>query len=132
MIIQIETSVLVSGSIYWEYYENKVKKFLMHKFYKKCNALFETFKIKSMQEKVIITKTVENEARNALNGAVSSTLRDYYWGSLARKYNYMVLQHLILNESLDKLDYYVEECSIRLPINTTIREKIMKEEVEPF
>jgi hypothetical protein len=43
-----------------------------------------------------------------------------------------ILQHIILNDSLDKLDYYVEECSIRLPINTLERDKIIKEEIEPF
>jgi hypothetical protein len=132
MIILIETSVLVSGSICWEYYEEKIKKVLEHKFFRQCNFLFESCKTKGMQESIIVTKTVENEARNALNTAVSSTLKENYFNTLAKKYNYMVLQHIILNDSLDRLDYYIEECSIRLPINTSERDRIMKEEIEPF
>lgn len=85
-----------------------------------------------MQDKVIITKTVENEAKNALDNAVNSTLRVSYLKTLRARYKYMVLQHLVLNDSLDRLDYYVEECSIRLPIDVSERNKIKDEEIEPF
>jgi hypothetical protein len=132
MKILIETSTLVSGSISWEYSVGKVKKIIEHKFYKKSYALFCSCNNKKMQEKVIITKTVEDEAKNALNKAVDRTIRDRAPRDIIHKYNYMVLQHLILNDSLDKLDYYVEECSTRLPINTTIRNKIRDSEIEPY
>jgi hypothetical protein len=85
-----------------------------------------------MEDNVIITKTVEYEAKNALDIAVKKTIRDSNIPSLLARYSLMVLQHLIMNASLDRLEYYVEECSIRLPINTTIRDTIKRDEIEPF
>jgi len=133
MRVLIETSVLVSGSICGEYEIRKRKRLLKHRFFDTANRLFESFKEKNMQSNLIITKTVENEGRNALNKAVNDTLRDYkYTRTLMRKYQLMVVQHIILNDSLDRLDYYVEECSIRLPIDTKERDRIQKDELEPF
>jgi len=85
-----------------------------------------------MQDDVIITKTVEDEARNVLNKAVNSTIRQRAPRGLRQKYNIMVLQHLILNDSLDKLDYYVEECSIRLPIDKSTRDEIRDSDIKPY
>jgi len=133
MRVLIETSVLVSGSIYSEYDIGKRTRIIMHKFFEKANRLFETFKAQGRQSNIIITKTVEDEARNALNKAVNDTLRETrYTRTLGRKFQLMVVQHVVLNDSLDRLDYYVEECSIRLPIDAKERERIKKEELEPF
>jgi len=132
MKVLIETSALVSGSICWEYKIRKTSKYLVHKFYSKCNALFETFKKYGEQKKVIITKTVENEARNALKKAVIDTMKERNIRSIRGQYKEMVLQHLVLNDSLDHLDYYVEECSIRLPIDISKRDEIRDTEIEPF
>jgi len=63
MKIVIETSTLVSGSIFWEY-ELKGKTFsLKHRFFKKCNDVFMCFKGKGMEDNVIITKTVETKRK---------------------------------------------------------------------
>lgn len=133
MRVLIETSVLVSGSICGEYEIRKKIRLLKHRFYERANNLFESFKARNRQSNIIITKTVENEARNVLNKAVNDTLREAkYTKTLMRKHQLMVVQHIILNDSLDNLDYYVEECSIRLPIDTEERDRIKNEEIEPF
>ena len=132
MKVLVETSVLVSGSICWEYKIKNGSKFLTHRFFRKCNDLFETFKKVRKQSALIVTKTVENEARNALKNAVVSTIKERDIKSLQGRYKEMILQHLVLNNSLDRLDYYVEECSIRLPIDTTKRNEIRDKEIEPF
>lgn len=132
MKVIIETSTLVSGSIFWEYEEKGRHQSLRHKFYNKCNRIFVCAKDKCMEENVIITKTVEYEAKNALNNAVKKTIRDSYIPGLLAKYSLMVLQHLIMNASLDRLEYYVEECSVRLPINTRERNAVKRNEIEPF
>lgn len=132
MIVIIETSTLVSASIFWEYEEKGKRYSLKHKFFNKCYRVFACAKDKQVEEKVIITRTVENEAKNALDNAVKTTIRESYIPGLLAKYSLMVLQHLIMNASLDKLEYYVEECSHRLPIKTTERETIKRNEVEPF
>ena len=85
-----------------------------------------------MLDDTIITKTVEDEAKNALNRAVGKTIRENAQPSLLSRYGLMVLQHLILNEALDRLEYYVEECSIRLPINREERDSLKTKEIEPF
>lgn len=63
---------------------------------------------------------------------MSKTIKDSYVPDLLTKYGLMVLQDLIMNASLDRLEYYVEECSIRLPIDVTERNQIKKKEIEPF
>jgi hypothetical protein len=75
---------------------------------------------------------VEEEARNALTRAVERTIRDNAELSLIKKYGLMVLQHLVFNDALDRLDYYVEECSTRTTINRKIREVIKAQEIEPY
>lgn len=132
MKILIETSALVSASICW-FYKEKGRIFsLKHRFFEKCSATLEYCKEKGIAENVIITKTVEFEARNVLNRAVEKTIRDNAKPSLLARYGLMVIQHIVMNEALDKLDHYVEECSIRLPINTRERDLIKKNEIEPF
>jgi len=85
-----------------------------------------------MSEDVIIAKTVEEEARNALDRAVQNTIRDYAPTDLIRRYGIMVLQHLVLNDALDRLDHFVEECSVRVTIDRQARELIKTQEIEPY
>ena len=132
MKILIETSTLVSASISWEYILRGRTKTLEQKSFKKCNLLFCICNDRKMQDDVIITKTVEDETRNVLNRAVNRTIRQRAPKGLKQMYTFMVLQHLILNDSLDKLDYYVEECSIRLPIDISTRNEIRDNEIEPY
>jgi len=132
MKILIETSTLVSASISWEYTLRGRTRLVEHKFYGVCNLLFSICNDREMQSDVILTKTVEDEARNVLSRAVNKTIRQRAPKGLRHRYNIMVLQHLILNDSLDKLDYYVEECSIRLPINISKRDEVRDTKIEPF
>jgi len=132
MKILIETSTLVSASISWEYTLRGRTRIVEHKFYGVCNLLFSICNDREMQSDVILTKTVEDEARNVLSRAVNKTIRQRAPRGLRQRYNIMVLQHLILNDSLDKLDYYVEECSIRLPVDISVRNEICDSEIEPY
>ena len=92
----------------------------------------EFCKTKGTADNVIITKTVEEEAKNALNRAVEKTIRDNSYPNLVARYGLMVLQHIVLNDALDRLDYYVEECSMRFPINRVERDSVKEKEVAPF
>jgi len=130
--VVIETSTLVSGSICWNYEERGKIFSLKHRFFHKCSAPLEYCKQKGLSDNIIITKTVEDEAKNALNRAVERTIKDNAKPSLVSRYGLMVLQHIVLNEALDRLEYYVEECSIRLPINRDERDKVKTNEIEPF
>ena len=132
MKILIETSALVSAAIYWKHKEKGRVFSLGHKFFRKCSAPLEYCKRKGLADILIITKTVEDEARNVLNRAVESTIRQNATPNLLAKYGLMVLQHLVLNEALDRMDYFVEECSIRLPIKRAERDSVKKNEIEPF
>lgn len=132
MKVLIETSTLVSASICWEYKEKGKLFSLKHRFFEKCSGFLERCKQKGLAENVIITITVEYEARNVLNKAVKKTIRENATPDLLARFGLMVLQHIVTNEALDRLDYYVEECSTRLPINTRERERIKKNEIEPF
>jgi hypothetical protein len=89
-------------------------------------------KSKDLIDNTIITKTVEEEAKNALTGAVEKTIRSVAAPNLVSRYGIMVLQHLIFNDAMDKLDFYVEECSNRLSINRGQREIVKTKEIEPF
>ena len=89
-------------------------------------------KSKNLTDNVIITKTVEEEAKNALTNAVEKTIQSVAAPNLVSRYGIMVLQHLIFNDAMDKLDYYVEESSNRLSINRSQRELVKNKEIEPF
>ena len=132
MKILIETSALVSAAICWEYKERGRTFSLRHRFFHRCSAPVEYCKEKGLADRIIVTKTVEDEARNALDRAVESTIRENAKPSLIDKYGLMVLQHIVLNEALDRMDYFVEECSTRLPIRRAERDSVKKNEIEPF
>jgi len=126
MKIIVETSVLIGACVFWKRKDLLVK----HCFYDECNELFEF--LRDNPELGIITKTVENEAKNVLNKAVIDTIRQTYFPDIGKKLKIMTLQHIITNHCFDRLENFVEECSTRLPINTKERDKIKTEEIEPF
>jgi len=134
MKILIDTSVLISGSILWEYSDENKNFLLKHKFFSRCNLFFNFLKMNNELEFGIITKTVEDEAKNALNQAVIRTLQEQERRipNFVKKLKMMVIQYIITNESLDRLEKIVEECSIRIPIDTKKRDEIKVNEVEPF
>ncbi len=134
MKILIDTSVLISGSILWEYSEKDKNFLLKHKHFIRCNRFFNFLKTNNKLELGVITKTVENESKNALKKAVINTLKEqkHQMPNFLRKLKIMVLQHIVTNESLDRLEKIVEECSIRLPVDIIKRDEIKSKEIEPF
>jgi hypothetical protein len=132
MKVVIETSVLISGSIFWEYEHGTSKYAVRHKHHPVCSALFDILRKLSGSEIAIVTKTVENEAKDTLEKAVAQTIRQTYFPTLAVRYKIMAVQHIVTNDCLDRLEDIVEETSIRLPIDLAERDRIVAEELEPF
>lgn len=130
MKVVIETSVLISISVYWEEISRDILLKDMH--FDKCEKLYNFLRDNGKLEMGIITKTVENEAQGALNNAVGNTISRTHFLDLRKKIRIMILQDVITNDCLDRLEKIVEECSIRLPIDTNEREKIESKEIEPF
>jgi hypothetical protein len=126
MKIMVETSVLIEASIFWECNGQSVKGFS----FDKCNGLL--FFLQEHPEFGIVTKTVENEARNALDKAVLRTIRQAHFTDIKEKIRTMMMQHIVSNYCLDRLDKFVEECSSRLPVDTKERDRIKTQEIEPF
>lgn len=127
MRILVETSVLIEASILWKCSGSQSIK--GHNF-DKCENLLSF--LKEYSELGIITKTVEDEARNALDNAVLRTIRQTYFTDIREKIRMMTMQHIISNQCLDRLDKFVEECSWRLPTDINERDRIKNEEIEPF
>lgn len=108
MKIIVETCTLIGASVFWKHKTLMVK----HWAFDKCNKLFEF--LRENLELGVITKTVEDEAKNVLNKAVISTIRQSHFPDIKQKIKIMTLQHIITNHCLDRLENLVEECSARL------------------
>lgn len=126
MKIIVETSVLIGVSVYWQSDSNVIKDVQ----FDKCDSLFTC--LKAEPEMGIITKTVENEAKGVLDSAVIKTIRQAYFYDIKTKIKIMTLQHVISNDCFNRLETLIEECSTRLPVNIAERDKIQKNEIEPF
>jgi len=126
MKILVETSVLIEASIFWKCNGQPIA----GRNFEKCDRLLSF--LKGHSEFGIITKTVEVEARNALDKAVLRTIRQTYFIDIAEKIRMMAMQHIVSNHCLDRFDKFVEECSGRLPVDTKERDRIKNEEIEPF
>jgi len=122
----VETSVLIEASIFWRCNGQSIK----GPCFEKCHDLLSF--LKNHSEFGIITKTIEDEARNALDSAVFRTIRKTYFVDITEKIKLMAMQHIVTNYCLDRLDKFVEECSSRLPIDTKERDRIKSQEIEPF
>jgi len=132
MKVVVETSVLISGSIFWEYKDSTGTYQVRHRFHRISSALFDILRKLSRLEIAVVTKTVENEAKDTLDKAVGKTIRETSFPSLAVKYRIMALQHIVTNACLDRLETIVEETSTRLPIDLGERDRIVRKELEPF
>lgn len=130
MKVVIDTSVLISIAVYWEETSRDILLKDMH--FDKCEKLYNFLRDNIKLEIGIITKTVENEAQASLNIAVGNTINRAYFQDVERKIRIMILQDVITNDCLDRLEKIVEGCSIRLPIDINEREKIESKEIEPF
>jgi len=126
MKILIETSVLIEASIFWKCNGQSIA----GRNFDKCEELLSF--LKENPELGIITKTVEVEARNALDKAVLRTIRQTFFVDIKEKIRMMTMQHIISNYCLDRFDKFVEECSGRLPLDIKERDRIKNEEIEPF
>jgi hypothetical protein len=126
MKILVETSVLIEASIFWKCNGTSLK----GNSFDKCDGLLHF--LKEHLEFGIITKTVEDEARNTLEKAVLRSIRRTYFTDIREKIRTMTMQHIVGNYCLDRLDKFIEECSSRLPVDTKERDRIKNEEIEPF
>lgn len=126
MKIVVETSVLIEAAVFWKCNDQSIKGFS----FDKCNELLSF--LREHSEFGIISKTIEDEARNALDRAVFRTISKTYFVNIQEKIKTMTMQHIVSNYCLDRLDRFVEECSSRLPVNIKERDKIKNEEIEPF
>lgn len=129
MKIMVETSALVSISVYWKNPTGEIE--LKHKFFDKCQPLFDFLKQTSKLEIGIITKTVEIEAHGVLNKAVDKAISESYFPDIKKKIKIMILQNMITTHCGIRFGKIVEECSSRLPIDINEREQILKKEIEP-
>jgi hypothetical protein len=122
----VETSVLIEASIFWKCTDQAIK----GRCFEKCTDLLSF--LKEHSQFGVITKTIEDEARNALDDAVRRTIKKTYFTDFAEKIKIMAMQHIVSNYCFDRLDKFVEECSSRLPIDTKERDRIKSQEIEPF
>jgi hypothetical protein len=132
MKLVIETSVLISASIYCKYpYQGKCYVILEPTFWE-CDRVFTLIQQKGKTEEVIITKTVEDEARKTLKKAVGNTINAHSVFSGVDVISWAKLQRIIHNASLIRLERYIEECSIRLPIDIKLRDSLKCNTITPF
>lgn len=130
MKILIETTTLVSASIFFPHtYRRGVEVVVEHKYYRKCRALFNYIKKMGIKEAIIISKTVADNAKFVLFGAVANTIKTMRFPNIVSKHRVMDIQHLIHYDALDKLDYYLEECSTifetkKIKVNLLVRREI--------
>jgi len=133
MKVVIETSVLISGSIFWRHTDQTGTTYeVSDKHLTVCSALFDILRKLRDFEAGIITKTVEDEAGDTLDKAVGNVIAQTYFPSLEARYKIMALQHIVTNECLDKMDMIVEEISARLPLRRYDRDWIVEKELKPF
>jgi predicted nucleic acid-binding protein len=135
MKVVIETSVLISGSIFWRHTDEQgITYEVCDTHMPVCSALFDILrKLSAVELEVgVVTKTVEEEARDTLDKAVGNVISQSRFYSLEVRHKVMTLQHIIANECLDKMDLMMEETSHRLPIRRPERQWIIERELRPF
>jgi len=137
MFIIIDSSVLIAASILWKYNHTNGVWRLVGKAHHESDSLLNFIK-KSDEITCIISKTVENEAKNTLREKAINNVIQFYEKEkmfpdfIIKKYKSFVLQNIILNASIDRLEMLVEEYSTRLPIDISIRDKLMNSKLIPF
>jgi len=132
MKVLIETSTLTSASISWLHKGERGYEKVEHPHYKKCRAIFDYVKNMGIKEVLIITETVENHVKDIMFNAVESTIKKLRPLNIKRRYNMMVFQYIICNDSLDVLDYYLEECSIRKRYTKLKMRLLRRVEIIPY
>lgn len=136
MRILVETSVLVEGSVFWEFGDEKGKILpIKPKKFDRCDMLFKFLKTNMGYEFGVITNTIEDEAKRALSGAVDRVLTKYlltYGTDILKKFTLMTFQDIVVTESLDRLEKNIVECSVRPSINIRERERIKRDKIKPF
>ncbi len=135
MIIIVDSSVLIAASLLWVYKSEQGFYTLKGKAHQESNVLFE-FLNSHKEITCVITKTVEDEAKSALEDAVKCTLEFKISRNklpdFLMKFDLMILQDIIVNASMDRLENIIEEYSTRLPIDISKRDEIKSGEIVPF
>jgi hypothetical protein len=134
MKVVIETSVLIAGSIFWRHTDDHGTYEVSHGAVRVCSALFDILRrLSTVQLDVgIVTKTVEDEARDTLDKAVGDVIAQSAFPSLVIRHRVMTLQHIITMDCLYNMDLMIEETSQRLPIRRTERQWVIEKELRPF
>lgn len=130
----IDSSVLITSSLFWEGEIKGKTFFLRQRKFKECEALFDLFTKHREELTCVITRTVEMEATAALEKAVKKLLKTYYWKiiDLQSKFSYSTLKNAIYDKSLDRMEDIIDEYSTRLPMNKEDVKRILRTEIEPF
>lgn len=136
MFIVVDSSTLASASILGTYESEGGKRMLKAKAHGESMALFD-FLNSHKEIKCIITKTVEVEAKNVLRKSVGNVIDEYINtgklpSSLSNKFDFMTLQDILTNASIDRMENIIEEVSTRLPIKISERDLIKEKEIIPF
>jgi len=134
MKVVVETSVLISASIFWRHTDENGTYEVSHRAVRVCSALFDVLRrLSAVHLDVgIITKTIEDEAKNTLDKAVGQVIAQSTFPSLVVRHRVMTLQHIITMECLYKMDLMIEETSQRLPIRRYDRQWVLDHELRPF
>lgn len=128
MKILIDTCVLISASLYVKYKECIIKE----DEFDISNKLFSILRERGGLG--YITKTVEDESKDAMNSALDKSLKRFLKGTslpFKEKYAFMSLQETIFTSCKDRMESLVEECTSR-PIIDIHQRKQIKKEVEQF
>lgn len=133
-IVIIDSSVLITSSLFWECDVTKRKVLIKAKNIGECGTLFNLFKKYKEDLICVITKTVELEATSALESAVDSLLQENRWKikDIMKKFSYSTLRNVMYDRSLDRMDDFIEEHSTRFPLDRAEINKIVNNEIEPF
>lgn len=133
-IVVIDSSALITSSLFWECSTKKGRIILKQRKFSECVHLFDLFNRNRENLMCVITKTVEIEATSALKKAVGKLLAEKQWKikNVIEKFNYSTLRNVIYDRSLDRMEDIIEEYSTRLPISKKGVKNIIKNEIEPF
>jgi len=134
MKVVIDTSVLISASIFWRKRLDTGIYEVSEKSNPVCCALFDLLKRLNAHslELCLITKSAEDESRNALYRAVGNAIHNTPLPSLEVRFKIMSLQDIIWNDCLDNMELILEETSTRPPLSRDDRDWITQRELKPF
>jgi hypothetical protein len=134
MKVVIETSVLISGSIFWRYKDDETGETyeVSHKHLMPCSALFDILRKLKKLEVAIVTETAEYEAKGTLDKAIDDVIGDSLFPSLEAYHKIMALQDIIWNDCRDYMETRIEEMAERAIIRRSQSDWIVSSQLRPF